>query len=266
MSRTASPPSGPPIGSFSTRGPAADHLALAYFDDWLELLITHELAHVFHLDYGGTMGRIFRPLFGRAQTPLGFPGVLVPGWVIEGLATWYESALTERGPGARNLPRDGPADGDARRAVREHGAGGRQLAAVAGRRPPLRLRLALLRLSARQARPGRHGRVRRGGRAPVRAASAAAVERRRPACLRRIAVERMDRLDERDAGAAEPPRRRARGVRPAQRARGADPERTPWAACNDLAGRRRSDLRPVGWTVVSRGSWPCPPAVRIRPR
>ena len=77
--------------------PPADHLALAYFDDWLELLITHELAHVFHLDYGGTLGRIFRTLFGRAQTPLTFPGVVVPGWVVEGLATWYESALTGAG-------------------------------------------------------------------------------------------------------------------------------------------------------------------------
>ena len=77
--------------------PPADHLALAYFDDWLELLVTHELAHVFHLDYGGTLGRIFRTLFGRAQTPLTFPGVVVPGWVVEGLATWYESALTDAG-------------------------------------------------------------------------------------------------------------------------------------------------------------------------
>ena len=77
--------------------PPADHLALAYFDDWLELLVTHELAHVFHLDYGGTLGRIFRTLLGRAQTPLTFPGVVVPGWVVEGLATWYESALTDAG-------------------------------------------------------------------------------------------------------------------------------------------------------------------------
>ena len=77
--------------------PPADDLALAYFDDWLELLITHELAHVFHLDYGGTLGRIFRALFGRAQTPLTFPGTVVPGWVVEGLATWYESALTGAG-------------------------------------------------------------------------------------------------------------------------------------------------------------------------
>ena len=77
--------------------PPADDLALAYFDEWLELLITHELAHVFHLDYGGTLGRIFRALFGRALTPLTFPGTVVPGWVVEGLATWYESALTGAG-------------------------------------------------------------------------------------------------------------------------------------------------------------------------
>ena len=77
--------------------PPADHPALAYFDDWLELLITHELAHIFHLDYGGTLGRIFRTLLGRAETPLTFPGALVPGWVVEGLATWYESALTDAG-------------------------------------------------------------------------------------------------------------------------------------------------------------------------
>ena len=77
--------------------PPADHLALAYFDDWLELLITHELAHVFHLDYGGAVGRVFRALLGRAPLPFSFPGTFVPGWVTEGLATWYESALTDAG-------------------------------------------------------------------------------------------------------------------------------------------------------------------------
>ena len=63
--------------------PPVDHLALAYFDDWLEQLITHELAHVFHLDYGGTLGRVFRTLLGRTPLPWSFPAVAVPGWVIE---------------------------------------------------------------------------------------------------------------------------------------------------------------------------------------
>ncbi len=81
--------------------PPPDHLALGYFDDWLEQLVVHELAHVFHLDYTGWFGRFFRVLFGRMPWPgsvLAFPGSNVPGWVIEGLATWYESALT---PGGR---------------------------------------------------------------------------------------------------------------------------------------------------------------------
>ncbi len=78
--------------------PPPDDLALGYFDDWLEQLVVHELAHVFHLDYTGWFGRFFRALFGRTPTSLTFPGTNVPGWVIEGLATWYESALT---PGGR---------------------------------------------------------------------------------------------------------------------------------------------------------------------
>ena len=81
--------------------PPPDHLALGYFDDWLEQLVVHELAHVFHLDYTGWFGRFFRTLFGRLPWPgsiFAFPGTNVPAWVIEGLATWYESALT---PGGR---------------------------------------------------------------------------------------------------------------------------------------------------------------------
>ena len=80
--------------------PPVDHLALAYFDDWLELLVIHELAHIFHLDYGGGFGGFFRALLGRQPWPgsvLTFPGRNVPGWVVEGLATWYESALTTGG-------------------------------------------------------------------------------------------------------------------------------------------------------------------------
>ena len=80
--------------------PPADHPALAYFDDWLELLFVHELAHIFHLDYGGGIGGFFRALFGRQPLPgsvFTFPGTNVPSWVVEGLATWYESALTAGG-------------------------------------------------------------------------------------------------------------------------------------------------------------------------
>jgi Tol biopolymer transport system component len=79
--------------------PPVDGPSLLYFDDWLELVITHELAHVVHLDRTGTLvGKLLRGIFGRAETgwPY-FPGMDTPAWVVEGLATWYESHLTGAG-------------------------------------------------------------------------------------------------------------------------------------------------------------------------
>ncbi len=79
--------------------PPVDGPSLGHFDDWMELVITHELAHIAHLDYTAVwFGRLARGLFGRADNgwPF-FPGLATPGWVIEGLATWYESDLTHAG-------------------------------------------------------------------------------------------------------------------------------------------------------------------------
>jgi hypothetical protein len=78
--------------------PPVDNFTLAHFDDWLELVITHELAHVVHLDVTGTLGRLLRAIFGRVPTAWPFfPQGTAPEWVVEGLATWYESALTGAG-------------------------------------------------------------------------------------------------------------------------------------------------------------------------
>ena len=68
---------------------------LRYHDDWLRLVITHELAHVFHLDRSRGVYRIGRALFGR--NPIVFPNAMLPSWVKEGLAIHYESALTGSG-------------------------------------------------------------------------------------------------------------------------------------------------------------------------
>ena len=76
--------------------PPVDSFVLGYFDDWLELLIVHELTHIFHLDRQGRYS--LRGLFGRIPFPVfGFPAATMPRWVIEGIATWYESALTGKG-------------------------------------------------------------------------------------------------------------------------------------------------------------------------
>jgi hypothetical protein len=78
--------------------PPVDGFALSHFDDWVELVVTHELVHVFHLEQGGALARILRTLFGRVPTSWPFfPQHALPRWVVEGLATYFESALTESG-------------------------------------------------------------------------------------------------------------------------------------------------------------------------
>jgi hypothetical protein len=64
-------------------------------DDWLRLVFTHEFTHIVHLDRSEGWARVFRGIFGR--TPVAFPNLWLPPWMIEGLATWEESALTTGG-------------------------------------------------------------------------------------------------------------------------------------------------------------------------
>lgn len=75
--------------------PPVDEPTLAFTDDWIELVVLHELVHIFHLDFAGGVWRPLRGLLGR--NPLLFPEIYTPGWVIEGLATHLESSLTRAG-------------------------------------------------------------------------------------------------------------------------------------------------------------------------
>lgn len=78
--------------------PPMDGYSLSYMDEWLELVIIHELAHIFHLDLTRGLGSAVRAVFGRLPTRWpSFPGGATPGWTVEGLATYYESALTTAG-------------------------------------------------------------------------------------------------------------------------------------------------------------------------
>jgi hypothetical protein len=74
--------------------PAGDH-GLLFFDSWLRLVTTHELAHVFHLDRTKGIWSPLQRVFGRA--PGLFPNEYQPSWAIEGLATYYESKFTNGG-------------------------------------------------------------------------------------------------------------------------------------------------------------------------
>jgi WD40-like Beta Propeller Repeat len=75
-------------------GPAEEP-SLSYTHEWLELVVTHELTHVHHLDYADGALNALRRVFGRH--PLLFPASTVPQWTTEGLATYMESRITGAG-------------------------------------------------------------------------------------------------------------------------------------------------------------------------
>lgn len=68
---------------------------LFYTGDPVELLATHELTHIFHLDEARGVWRVLRGIFGRGD--LTFPHMFDGDATIEGLATYYESRLTDSG-------------------------------------------------------------------------------------------------------------------------------------------------------------------------
>lgn len=78
--------------------PPVDGFGLPHMDEWMELVVTHEVAHIFHQDHSRGLGGVLRGVFGRVpmEWPF-FPGAATPGWVEEGIATYYESELTQAG-------------------------------------------------------------------------------------------------------------------------------------------------------------------------
>lgn len=69
--------------------------SIAYYDDWLDLVITHEYAHILHLDQARGLPGLLRNVLGRHL--LTFPNALSPLWMTEGLATFVESEVSESG-------------------------------------------------------------------------------------------------------------------------------------------------------------------------
>ncbi len=75
--------------------PPVDAPELRNYDDWSQLVITHELTHIFHLDRSDGIWRIGRSILGR--NPALFPNSYLPSWLLEGLAVYYESRITGSG-------------------------------------------------------------------------------------------------------------------------------------------------------------------------
>jgi len=72
--------------------PPSDDEALRNYADWSQLVVSHELTHIFHLDRARGLWKLGRYVLGRH--PALFPNEYLPAWVIEGLAVYYESRLT----------------------------------------------------------------------------------------------------------------------------------------------------------------------------
>jgi len=66
-----------------------DESALLQNREWLELVLTHELTHIAHLDKARDDPLAFRRIFGRVL--FFFPNLLEPDWLTEGLAVWSET-------------------------------------------------------------------------------------------------------------------------------------------------------------------------------
>ena len=75
--------------------PPIEHAGLRLNQDWLQLVITHELTHIFQLDRTRGVWRVAQGVFGRA--PYFFPNAFSPSWLTEGLAVHEESRLTTGG-------------------------------------------------------------------------------------------------------------------------------------------------------------------------
>ncbi len=74
--------------------PFADS-TLANYDDWLRELFLHEYTHVVHITDTRYPAKALKFVVGKLMAPNG----LTPGWVTEGIATYFETEQTTKGRG-----------------------------------------------------------------------------------------------------------------------------------------------------------------------
>ncbi|MEZ4453066.1 MAG: hypothetical protein R3B09_26635 [Nannocystaceae bacterium] len=70
---------------------------LETYDDWLDVLLTHELVHVLHLDTVHGIARVANAIIGLGVGKWWTPSGIQPWLMVEGLATYEESRLTSGG-------------------------------------------------------------------------------------------------------------------------------------------------------------------------
>ena len=72
---------------------------LSHYGDWNDTILTHEFAHILHLDTIEGLPKLLRMAFGRVVNV----NRATPGWIVEGFATFQESRHAEGGRGRSNV-------------------------------------------------------------------------------------------------------------------------------------------------------------------
>ena len=90
---------------------------LESYDDWLDILLTHEYTHVVHLDTVHGIPRLVNAVLGFGVLgKVWSPNIIQPRWMVEGLASYQESRL-----GSQGRKRSAQFDMMLRMSVLEHG-------------------------------------------------------------------------------------------------------------------------------------------------
>ena len=90
--------------------PPLPDMIIGEYDNWLELVLLHEYAHILAMDSANGYSTVMRSIFGKplpGYDPLSImlflaaapPNVFMPDWWLEGIATWAETDLTSSGRG-----------------------------------------------------------------------------------------------------------------------------------------------------------------------
>lgn len=75
--------------------PPESWFSIAYYDDWLRMLIFHEYTHYLNMDATRGFYTVLRKIFGDVILPNAF----WPSWMLEGLAVFIETKHSNRGRG-----------------------------------------------------------------------------------------------------------------------------------------------------------------------
>lgn len=65
------------------------------YKDWIFLVLSHEMTHIFNLNSGSGFTYFLRNIFGNS--PISYPASMLPTWILEGLAVYTESKLNQWG-------------------------------------------------------------------------------------------------------------------------------------------------------------------------